>query len=281
MLPALVLAALVLAVLGASLLFLAGAPRAVTLAYLVRAAPLVFAAQAATAALGAVLLFLWLGERMRARHAFAGALVFALNPGSVVLVWLLQYGVLHATGIVAALWALALRRPRLPLRSALVGTLVLCGAGAAVLAPWMPRNLAVSGRFVPVNPQGRANLWGATVKPLPTDIDAYRWQALGEGQLDLLERVSGRRAYDPLTYVRRGLPRARLRPRAVLGAGSRRRAALEAGPAVGDRSGVAARAGAPPSTRPRRCWHCGRWGSPPRCSGRSRTANGEAAAGRR
>ena len=225
-------------------LFLAGAPRAVTLAYLGRAAPLIFAAQAATATLGAVLLFLWLCERMRARHAFAAALVFALNPGSVVLVGLLQYGVLHATGIVAALWALdrglrewprrrrplvfagaawglvtlvrpvtlllppflllalVLRRPRLPLRSALAGTLVLCGAGAAVLAPWTLRNLAVSGRFVPVNLQGLANLWGATVKPLPTDVDAYRWQALGEEQLDLLERVSGRRAYDLLTYVR-------------------------------------------------------------------------------
>lgn len=225
-------------------LWLAGPPRVVTMAYLDRAAGLVYAAQAGAAAVGAVLLFLWLSTRMRPWPSFAAALVLALNPASVVLVGLLQYGVVHVTGLVAGLWALdrglrdwpqrrapmalagalwglvtlvrpvtlllppflflalALRRPRLPLRSALAGTLVLCGAAAAVVAPWTLRNYLVSGRLVPVNLQGLANVWGATVKPMPIDVDAYRWQALGTDQLGVLRRVTGRPGYDLLTYVR-------------------------------------------------------------------------------
>ena len=53
-----------------------------------------------------------------------------------------------------------------------------------------------------MNLQGLANVWGATVKPMPIDVDAYRWQALGTDQLGVLRRVTGRPGYDLLTYVR-------------------------------------------------------------------------------
>jgi len=224
-------------------LFLAGAPRVVTMAYLDRAQGLVFAAQALALAASALLTFLWLSRSLRPVQALAAAVTLALNPLSVALVGLLQYGVLHVLGIVAGLWLLdtalagwperrlpawaagalwglvSLVRPQtllLPpfvflawlfrarrpgLKQAAAAALVFAAAEAAVVAPWTARNYVVSGRFVPVNLQGWANVWAATLRPLPVDTESYRWSTFGADILAIQEQVTGRRAYDLLTYV--------------------------------------------------------------------------------
>jgi hypothetical protein len=222
-------------------LLLASPPRVVTMAYLDRVEGLLAAAQGLALAATAVVLFLWLGRRTRPALAFAAALTLALHPLSLVLVGLMQYGTLHVLGIVMGLWALdaaldgagsrrslfraglvwglvtlvrpvtlllppfvwvalALRRPRL--RDATMGAVVFGAGMAVVIAPWTVRNALVSGLFVPVNLQGRANVWAATVRVLPVDPDSYRWQALGPDLLRVTSGVTGKPTYDLLTYVR-------------------------------------------------------------------------------
>ena len=225
-------------------LLLAGPPRVVTMDYLGRVEGLVAVAQGLALASTAVLLFLWLGQKMRPALAFAAAVTLALNPLSLVLVGLLQYGTLHVLGIVAGLWALdhaagtgvgrrrplfvaglawglvtlvrpvtlllppfvwlsiARRRKHPRLLEATLGAAVFTAGMALAIAPWTARNFLVSGRFIPVNLQGRANVWGATLRVLPVDPDSYRWQALGPDILRVSSRVTGRPTYDLLTYVR-------------------------------------------------------------------------------
>ncbi len=223
---------------------LAGPPRAVTVDYLGRVEGLVATAQGLALAATAVLLFLWLGRKMRPALAFAAALTLAVNPLSLVLVGLFQYGTLHVLGIVAGVWALdramaagvdrrrllfvaglvwglvtlvrpvtlllppfvwlgiALRRPRPRLLEGTLAAATFAAGMAVAIAPWTVRNALVSGRLVPVNLQGRANVWAATLRVLPTDPDSYRWQALGADILRVTSRVTGRPTYDLLTYVR-------------------------------------------------------------------------------
>jgi hypothetical protein len=98
--------------------------------------------------------------------------------------------------------SLALRRPRPRLVAATAGAVVFSAGMAVAVSPWTARNYLVSGRFVPVNLQGRANFWAATVRVLPVDPDSYRWQALGADILRVTSRVTGRPTYDLLTYVK-------------------------------------------------------------------------------
>jgi hypothetical protein len=225
-------------------LYLAGAPRVVTMAYLDRAQGLVFALQALALTATAVLTYLWLARSLRPATAVAAAVTLALNPASVVGVGLLQYGTLHVACIVGGLWLLeralaswpahraptavagafwglvTLVRPvslvlppfvlaaylwsgaRETRRRAIGATLLFTLSAAAVIAPWTARNYAVSGRFVLVNLQGWANLWAATLRPLPSDTESYRWSTFGPDILRIQERVTGKAEYDLLTYVR-------------------------------------------------------------------------------
>jgi hypothetical protein len=97
---------------------------------------------------------------------------------------------------------LLLRRPRRRVRAAGAATLFFCLGMIATIAPWTARNWAVSHRFVPVNLQGWANVWGATLRPLPVQPDSYRWFAIGPDLLRVQRQVTGRPQYDLLTYVR-------------------------------------------------------------------------------
>jgi len=99
--------------------------------------------------------------------------------------------------------SIALGRKRRRLIEATVGAAVFATGMAVAIAPWTARNYLVSGRLVPVNLQGRANVWAATVRVLPVNPDCYRWQALGPDLLLVSARVTGRPTYDLLTYVRR------------------------------------------------------------------------------
>jgi len=225
-------------------LWLAGPPRAVTLSYIARAMGVVFAAQAVALAAAAVAAFLWLSRRSRRPQAVAAAVTLALNPLSVVLVGVLQYGILHVLGIVAGLWlldealatwperrlptaaagvawglvtlvrpltlilapfvlvAFLVRPSRRRWKDALAATLVFVLAQAAAILPWTARNYALSGRVVPVNLQGWANIWAATLRPLPVDPDSYRWSVLGADIERVQRQVTGRERYDLATYVR-------------------------------------------------------------------------------
>ena len=225
-------------------LLVAGPPRVITDAYLERAAPVLYSAQALALAAASVLLFLWLAQTIPWPQAFAAGLFLGVNPLSLTLVGLRQYPALHVLALVAGLWALdhavgwwpdrrapmalagvvwglatlvrpvtlllppfvfvllLLRRPRSGLRSVGVATIVFCLAMAAAIAPWTARNWAVSGRFVPVNLQGWANVWAATLRPLPVVPDSYRWFALGPDILRVHLGVTGQPEYDLVTYVK-------------------------------------------------------------------------------
>jgi hypothetical protein len=87
-------------------LLLAGTPKTVTFGYLVRAEGVVFAAQSLVLAAAAAALFLWLRTWLRPPLAAAGAVVFALNPLSILSVGLLNYTVLHLLGLVLGIAAL-------------------------------------------------------------------------------------------------------------------------------------------------------------------------------
>jgi hypothetical protein len=225
-------------------LLLAGTPSVLTEAYLERAAPVVYAAQAITLATASVLLFLWLAPLISWPPAFAAGLFLGINPLSLTLVGLRQYPVLHILALVIGLWSLdratarwpdgrahmalagitwglatlvrpvtlllppfvflllLLRRPRLGRRSAVVATFVFCLGMTAAIAPWTARNWAVSGHLVPVNLQGWANVWAATLRPLPVHPDSYRWFAVGPDIVRVHHRVTGQPDYDLPTYVR-------------------------------------------------------------------------------
>jgi hypothetical protein len=216
-------------------------PPVVTIAYLMRSEPLVYAEQSLVLAATTTLLFVWLAAWLRRSLAFASALVFGLNPLSVSYVGLLHYSLLHLLGLVGGMWALqraaatkhplhllaagalwglvTLVRPvSLPLpafvflillcqvecdwRCALRSALTFALGMAIVIAPWTARNYAVSGRFVPVNLQGGFAFWAASVKPLPLDPDHYLWYEIDQERMQIYRRVTGQSTYELETFVR-------------------------------------------------------------------------------
>jgi len=182
-----------------------------------------YLSQAALLAMAAVVLYLWLSGRVRGEAAAIAALVFGLNPHSLVLTGLSHYGVLHSLLLVLSCAATdAALRSRFPAR-ALVGAGLLWGASnlvrpvtllfpaflfvvlclwgkpvrraalphvlalslgmALALAPWTLRNYRLTGRLVAVADNPWATLWGQTVKPLRPDPGHYVWFDLYEKDL--------------------------------------------------------------------------------------------------
>jgi hypothetical protein len=217
------------------------APKPVeTSEYARRVRGVVYAAHALVLATAAVLLYLWLSTWLRPPCALAGALFLGLNPISLVLAGLLHYSLLHVLGLVAGLCALdwatqgppravrhacsgalfglvSLVRPvTLPLpvfavapllaqagRSRVLRSVAFFAAGMAMtIAPWTARNLAHSGRLVPVNQQASMAFWAATEKPLPWDAEHYLWFELADEQLRIYSRVTGQPEYDFFTFLR-------------------------------------------------------------------------------
>ena len=200
------------------LLALTHVPAPLTPRYHAGAIALVVVAQAVLLAASAALLFAWLRLRVGPAPAFGAALLYGLNPYSLVLPGLLHYTVLHQFMLIAgcfaldralarsddtlvplaaagALWGIAaLVRPvTLPLplfvlamilarglrgRRAAAATLAFSLMMAAVIAPWTARNYGLTGRLIPVNVQGWAAVWGSTVMPLRLDPNQYQWATI-------------------------------------------------------------------------------------------------------
>jgi hypothetical protein len=220
---------------------LAPVPPAPTAVYLWSAARLVCCVQALLLALTALLLYRHLRRRVSDGVALAAALVFGLNPYSLLLAGMLRYDVLHlftlVAGIVAldraaarpgpwamlgagAVWGVAtLVRPvtlllppfvllglglRAGVRRALPATGLLVLGMAAAIGPWTARNLAVSGRPFMVNAQGWAALWASTAVPRDTDPNRYHWwPEIGPSHLmPIFRRVTGETTYSLPAYLR-------------------------------------------------------------------------------
>jgi 4-amino-4-deoxy-L-arabinose transferase-like glycosyltransferase len=209
--------------------------------YLAQAGVIVCIAQAALLAATSVLLFEWLRRRVRASIAFTAALLYGVNPYSLILVGLVHYDVLHLfltvagcialetaverrdrawLGLLAAgvLWGLTtLVRPLtllLPpfvwlalhgrgLRGWRVAT-ALCFFVAGMglaIMPWTVRNYAVSGRLIPVNAQFWVAFWGSTAAKLRMDPNEYQWRGMA---VTHYKRATGQ-DYDYLAYLRDNL----------------------------------------------------------------------------
>ncbi len=211
-------------------------PPRVTDAYMLRGAMAVYAPQAILLALSGLVLFLWLSDLVTRATAFAAGLVLATGPYAVVLVGLVHYSVLHLFLLVAGGLALhRLLSAATPSRGAVLATGLLWGcttlvrsttlilpvfvlalfwlrsrdlrqslgraalftAGMGlVIAPATIRNYRVADRFVAVNLQAGAAVWGSTVKPLPADPDSYRWYEISDEFMRIYSRVTGRQEYD-------------------------------------------------------------------------------------
>ena len=199
-------------------------------------------AQAVLLAATAALLFAWLRGRVGDGPAFAAALLYGLNPYSLVLPGLLHYDLLHLFLLVAgcaaldlallraprtlaplaaagALWGLAaLVRPvTLPLplfvlvmvlarglrgRRAAAAVLAFSLAMAAVIAPWTVRNFRLTGRLIPVNVQGWAAVWGSTVVPMRMDPNEYQWHAVAMAGFQPIYVRVTGEPYDYLGYLK-------------------------------------------------------------------------------
>ena len=216
-------------------------PARLTPSYHVIAIALVLLAQAVLLAVTAALLFAWLRRRVGNALAFAAALLYGLNPYSLVLPGLLHYDVLHLFLLVAgcaaldlalaraddtlsplaaagALWGIAaLVRPvTLPLplfvlvmilarglrgRRAATAALAFSLAMAAVIAPWTARNYGLTGRLIPINVQGWAVLWGSTVMPFRLDPNQYQWAAVAAAHMRPIHRRVTGKEYDYPGYL--------------------------------------------------------------------------------
>lgn len=75
-------------------------------AYLERAARAVYWSNAVLLAAAAGLMFVWLSEWLPPARALVAALVFGLNPYSVILVGMLHYSVLHLLAVIAGCYLL-------------------------------------------------------------------------------------------------------------------------------------------------------------------------------
>jgi hypothetical protein len=203
-----------------------------------------FVAHRLVLAVSSGLLFLWLSAAVRARTAFAGAVLFGSNPYSVVLTGFSHYSVVHWGILLAAAMVLqnALRAPR---RDRLIGAGVLWGLAALVrptalmmppfvalaaflrlrgvpalkatlltlfgmslaIAPWTGRNWQLTGRLIPVNAQAWTVLWATTAMEVGSPPDRYKWYPIAkEHFLPIYARVTGEPVYTYPTFVRNILP---------------------------------------------------------------------------
>jgi hypothetical protein len=220
-------------------------PPGVTYDYMLRGAGVVYAAQALLLAVSGLLLFLWLASFVARTTAFAAGLTLATSPHAVVLAGLAHYSVLHIFLVVAGGWALhRLLRDASPNAGRALGAGLLWGCATLVrsttlilpafalglfwmrwrdvrrslravlwfaagmcvaIAPATLRNYRVAHRFVPVNLQAGAAIWGSTVKVLPGDADSYRWFELSDEFMRIFVRVTGQPQYDYAVYARHHL----------------------------------------------------------------------------
>ena len=217
-------------------------PQQVSYDYMVRGAQVVYAAQALLLSLSGLFLFLWLAHFVTRTTAFAAGLLLATSPYAIVLAGLTQYAILHIFFLVAGGWALHLllstespngRRAFatglvwgcatlvrsttliLPVfacalflarwrdwRRALAALLWFVAGMCVAIAPATIRNYRVAHRFVPVNLQAGAVIWGSTVKVLPGDPDSYHWYELSGEYMQVFTRVTGEPQYDYATFAR-------------------------------------------------------------------------------
>ena len=217
-------------------------PPQVTYDYMVRGAQVVYAVQALLLSLSGLFLFLWLARFVSRTTAFAAGLLLATSPYALVLAGIVQYGLLHIFFLVAGglalhlvlssdappgrhvfatglLWgcatlvrsttlimpifacALFLARCR-DLRRALAASVWFVAGMCVAIAPATIRNYRVAHRFIPVNLQAGAVIWGSTIKVLPDDPDAYRWFELSDEFTRVFARVTGEPQYDYASFAR-------------------------------------------------------------------------------
>jgi hypothetical protein len=201
-------------------------------AYLARGVGVLHAAQLVCVAAAAALLFLWLARLTSRGAALTGALLFGANPGTLAIAGTVHYAVLHLTLIVAGglllqrglddvtprrgrlvaagvVWGLAtLVRPIAlllpPVAAVAIGLLVrparrgaaawswLVLGMALVVAPYAARNLALSGRLIPVNAQAWAVLFSATARKASAQPNHFRYKEVREEQMEVQSRVAAR-----------------------------------------------------------------------------------------
>lgn len=228
----------------AAILGIAAPPPAAeaTPAYDAVAFAVVSQAQALLLAATAALLFVALRRRVGNALATMAALLYGLNPYSLLLPGLLHYDVLHHFVLVAgclaldraldragtspwplaaagAFWGVAalIRPVTLPLpvfvllmilargirgRRAAVALLAFSLAMGAAIAPWTARNYFHSGRVVPINIQGWAAVWGSSVERLKPDPNEYQWAAVAATYMLPLHRRVTGENYDYHGYVK-------------------------------------------------------------------------------
>ena len=192
------------------------------------------AAQRLAFLLVSLLLFRLLAPTNPAGGFLVGALMFA-NPLSVVMAGALNYAALDVVLILLGTLALAAAtrdaepRPRPTLAAGIVfglaalvrpvalavpafaatvewlggrwaaGWRLLGGLSLGVLlvvGPYLLRNHAVSGRFVPVSAQAGFNLWASSLGTRGTDEPYVSWRSVWEGEgLKIYSRVTGEKDY--------------------------------------------------------------------------------------
>jgi len=87
------------------------------------------------------------------------------------------------------------------LRPALRGAAAFALGLYLAVTPWTARNYGVVGRFIPVNLQSRAALWGSTVRLLGIHPDHYNWGQLLDAVKPIYRRVTGESEYQYPIYV--------------------------------------------------------------------------------
>ena len=203
----------------------------------------VLLAQSFLLALCALLLYLWLARRISAGAAFAAAIVFGTNPYSLVFAGLIHYDVLNWALLLAFLLVLELafeRRDRsalpafflsgllltagvlvrpvtllvpLPLlwafllrrsgRERFIGYATLLMGFLLALLPWTARNLALSGRVIPVHAQGWTAMFASTSDIQSRNPDLYQWNLVAMGRyMPLYRKITGENEIMMTTYAR-------------------------------------------------------------------------------
>ena len=189
------------------------------------------------------LLFLWLSRRLRASSAFGAAVLLGTNAYSLVTATMVHYDILQwvlllglvlyfdtafkasDTGALGLFFGgglllgiATLIRPvtslvpffflplffgRKPGRTDRLRYLVLVGGMTLAIAPWTARNMALSGRLIPINAQGWNALFASTSEVARHDPDRYEWALLTLRHfMPIYRRVTGEADYRPETYVK-------------------------------------------------------------------------------
>lgn len=192
-------------------------------------------------ALGSALLFLWLARRLRASTALAAALLLGTNAYSLVTATLVHYDILQwvlllglllyfdtafkasderavrlffAGGVLlgiatlvrpvtllAPFFLLPLFIGRKALRTDRLRYLALVVGMTLAIAPWTARNMALTGRLIPINVQAWNQLFASTSEVARHNPDRYEWALLTLRHfMPIYRRVTGDVDYSLQTY---------------------------------------------------------------------------------